>query len=201
MPAPRPTAPRHRPALPRHAVRCLPLLALSAILLGVPGRLAAQPWTPLFDGRTLAGWQGHGTPGVVPEGWQVIDGAITRTGRGGDIETVADYENFELEFEWMVTPGGNSGVFYRIDPTVEVTYMSAPEYQVLDDALHADGKSRLTAAGAAYGLYPSPAGHTEPVGEWNARPHRGGRRATCSTGSTARSRPGTRSGRTSGRRR
>lgn len=124
-------------------------------------------WRPLFDGTTLAGWQGHRTPGVVPAGWAVIDGAITRVGAGGDLVTVAQYANFEFEFEWMVTPGGNSGVFYRIDPAVEVTYMSAPEYQVLDDAAHRDGGSRLTSAGAAYGLYASPAGHTKPVGEWN----------------------------------
>src|SRR5919202_1955113 len=39
--------------------------------------------------------------------------------------------------------------------------------QGLDDARHADGKSRLTSAGAAYGLYPSPAGVVKPAGEWN----------------------------------
>jgi hypothetical protein len=124
-------------------------------------------WRPLFDGTTLAGWQGHQTPGVVPAGWAVVDGAITRVGEGGDLVTEAQYANFELEFDWMVTPGGNSGVFYRIDPSVEVTYMSAPEYQVLDDSAHRDGGSRLTSAGAAYGLYESPEGHTKPVGEWN----------------------------------
>lgn len=128
----------------------------------------AQEWRPLFDGQSLAGWHGHRTPGVVPAGWAVVDGAITRVAEGGDLVTEAQYANFELEFEWMVTPGGNSGVFYRIDPDVEVTYMSAPEYQVLDDSAHRDGGSPLTSAGAAYGLYPSPEGHTKPVGEWNA---------------------------------
>jgi hypothetical protein len=124
-------------------------------------------WQPLFDGASLAGWQGQRTPGVIPAGWAVVDGAITRVGPGEDLVTVAQYASFVLEFEWMVTPGGNSGVFYRVDPEVEVTYMSAPEYQVLDDAAHRDGASRLTSAGAAYGLYASPAGHTRPVGTWN----------------------------------
>src|SRR5207249_1097666 len=46
-------------------------------------------------------------------------------------------------------------------------YWNAPEMQVLDDAGHVDGKSRLTAAGAAYDVYPSPAGVVKPAGQWN----------------------------------
>jgi hypothetical protein len=129
---------------------------------------AQQPWHPLFDGRTLAGWQGQGTPGQLPPGWEVVDGAITRTGSAKDLVTVDHFGSFELEFEWKVWTGSNSGVFYRINPVKPVTYTSAPEYQVLDDAVHRDGKSRLTSAGSVYGLYPSPEGHTKPVGEWNA---------------------------------
>jgi hypothetical protein len=168
-------------ALPRRAVAlALPVAVLLSACSGSADASAdattgeasividAQDWRPLFDGQTLTGWHGHRTLGVVPAGWAVVDGAITRVGEGGDLVTAEQFENFELEFEWMVTPGGNSGVFYRIDPAVEVTYMSAPEYQVLDDSAHRDGGSPLTSAGAAYGLYPSPAGHTSPVGEWNA---------------------------------
>lgn len=134
----------------------------------MPAAQSSPEWRALFDGRTLNGWQGHRTPGVLPGGWSVEDGTLVRSGAGGDLVTVEQFANFELEFEWMVTRGGNSGVFYRIDPDVEVTYMSAPEYQVLDDAVHRDGQSRLTSAGAAYGLYPSPTGHTRSVGEWNS---------------------------------
>jgi hypothetical protein len=39
---------------------------------------------------------------------------------------------------------------------------------VLDDARHPDARSRLTAAGAVYGLYPAQAGVVKPAGEWNA---------------------------------
>jgi hypothetical protein len=45
--------------------------------------------------------------------------------------------------------------------------MSAPEYQVLDDAAHADGRNPLTSAGAAFGLYAAPRGVVRPAGEWN----------------------------------
>jgi hypothetical protein len=47
-------------------------------------------------------------------------------------------------------------------------YWSATEYQLLDDANARDGQNRLTAAGAAYALYPAPAGVVKPAGEWNA---------------------------------
>jgi len=135
---------------------------------GMPAARTIPEWRPLFDGRTLNGWQGHRTPGVLPGGWSVEEGTLVRSGAGGDLVSAEQFANFELEFEWLVTRGGNSGVFYRIDPGVDVTYMSAPEYQVLDDAVHRDGQSRLTSAGAAYGLYPSPPGHTRAVGEWNS---------------------------------
>jgi hypothetical protein len=81
--------------------------------------------------------------------------------------TVEQFANFELRLEWMVAPGGNSGIFYRVTEDSNQTYKTGPEMQVLDDARHADGQSRLTSAGACYGLYPAPAGVVRPAGEWN----------------------------------
>jgi hypothetical protein len=124
-------------------------------------------WRALFDGRTTAGWRGYRRPDM-PAGWEVVDGALTRSGPGGDIVTVDQFGDFELELEWMVAPGGNSGIFYRVTEEGEAGYHTGPEMQVLDDAAHADGLSRLTAAGSAYGLYPAPPGVVKPAGEWNA---------------------------------
>jgi len=128
----------------------------------------AQPdWTPLFDGTTMNGWRGY-KQDTVPSGWQAVDGALTRVGGGGDIVTVEQYANFELELEWQIKPGGNSGVFYRGLETGEAIYHTAPEMQVLDDNVHADGRNDLTAAGANYALHPASRGVVKPVGEWNA---------------------------------
>lgn len=124
-------------------------------------------WRSLFDGRTTAGWRGYRMDGM-PGGWQVVEGALTRTGGGGDIVTVDTFANFELELEWKVAPGGNSGIMFRVAEDSDATYKSGPEMQVLDDAAHSDGLSRLTAAGANYGLHPAPAGVVKPAGEWNA---------------------------------
>lgn len=127
----------------------------------------AAGWRLLFDGHSLAGWRGYKSP-EVPAGWRVVDGALTRTGPGGDIMTTEEFGDFELELEWMVREGGNSGIFYRAAPGQAEIYHSAPEMQVLDDARHRDGRSPLTSAGSVYGLYPAPRGIVRPAGEWNA---------------------------------
>lgn len=148
----------------RRAARAL----LPALLL-LPVTLPAQtlgPWRSLFDGKTLAGWHHLGETGA-PRGWAVVDGALTRVGPGGDIVADGIFGDFELELEWQISPGGNSGIFYRIDPAAKKVHESGPEMQVLDDDRHADGRSRLTSAGACYALYASPPGHLKPVGQWN----------------------------------
>jgi hypothetical protein len=129
--------------------------------------IAQSGWRPLFDGRTTAGWRGFRRD-TVPGGWQVVDGALTRVGPGGDIITTDQFANFELELEWNVAPGGNSGIMFRVTEDSDATYKSGPEMQVLDDAAHRDGQSRLTAAGANYGLDAAPAGVVKAAGEWNA---------------------------------
>jgi hypothetical protein len=126
----------------------------------------AEGWRPLFDGQTTAGWRGYSRPDM-PEGWQVVDGALTRVAPAGDIITEETFRDFELALEWKVEPGGNSGIFYRAIEGPRPIYEYAPEMQVLDDDAHADGLSRVTAAGANYGLYPAPEGVARPAGEWN----------------------------------
>ena len=124
-------------------------------------------WRLLFDGSTTNGWRGF-KKNSVPDGWKVVDGAITRVGEGGDLITNDEFGNFELALQWKIAPGGNSGIMYRVTEDADATYETGPEMQVLDDAGHPDGKSRLTAAGSCFGLYPSPPGLLKPVGEWNA---------------------------------
>ena len=127
---------------------------------------AKSGWRLLFDGRTTAGWRGYHRQDM-PTGWQVVDGALTRVAEAGDIITVDQFADFELALEWKISPGGNSGIFYRVTEEGAYGYYSGPEMQVLDDAKHADGESRLTSAGSAYGLYAVPAGVVRPAGDWN----------------------------------
>jgi len=126
----------------------------------------AAGWRLLFDGKTTTGWRGWKMD-TLPSGWQVVDGALTRVRRAADIITTEKVKNFELSLGWKIAPNGNSGIFYRASEDDDAIYWSAPEMQVLDDAGHPDGQSRLTAAGSDYGLYPSPAGVVKPAGQWN----------------------------------
>lgn len=127
----------------------------------------SQPaWTVLFDGTSTSAWRGYQRPDL-PSGWTIVDSALTRTGRGGDIITRDQFGDFELELDWKVAPKGNSGIMYRVTEADSSTYRTGPEMQVLDDAGHPDGKDHLTSAGSNYGLYAALAGVVKPAGEWN----------------------------------
>ena len=130
------------------------------------GNSAPGDWRFLFDGTNTNAWRGYKTP-TLPAGWRIADGTLTKTGAVGDLLTKEQFGNFELALDWKLSPGGNAGIFYRGTEEYEHIYWSAPEYQLLDDIKGADNKSRLTSAGAAYAILPSPAGHLKPVGEWN----------------------------------
>jgi hypothetical protein len=123
-------------------------------------------WRPLFDGRTLDGWRGYKSD-TVPAAWKAVDGMLLKTVSTGDIMTRAQYQDFELRFDWRIGPGGNAGVFYRATNEFDHIYWTGPEYQLLDDAAAPDGRNRLTSAGSAYGLYPAPAGIVKAANQWN----------------------------------
>jgi Domain of Unknown Function (DUF1080) len=127
---------------------------------------AADGWRLLFDGRTTAGWRGFKSQSV-PAGWDVVDGALTRVGGGGDLMTSEQFQDFELAFEWKLAEGGNSGVMFRVTEDADETYHTGPEMQILDDARHPDGQNRVTAAGSNYALHAPTSDVVRPIGEWN----------------------------------
>lgn len=126
----------------------------------------AAGWQLLFDGETTSGWRNYQAE-EISAGWQVVDEALTRVAVAGDIVTLQEFQDFELELEARVQQGGNSGLFIRAGESEPYIFMSAPEIQILDDAGHRDGNSELTSAGSNYGLHPAPRGIANPAGEWN----------------------------------
>lgn len=113
----------------------------------------AAGFEALFNGTDLDGWKHSGN-------WTVEDGVITREGKGGSLvyTTAKVPDDFELRFEWKVARGSNSGIYYR--PTQY-------EYQILDNAVHADGKNPRTSAASLYFCMQPSVDATKPVGEWN----------------------------------
>ena len=107
----------------------------------------------LFDGTNLDGWKHSGN-------WEIADGVITRTGKGGSLvyEAAKVPDDFELQFEWKVSKGSNSGVYYR---------PGQYEYQILDNAVHPDGKNPRTSAASLYFCMQPSHDATREVGQWN----------------------------------
>ena len=138
------------------------LLVIAAI-----ARPSAQPgWRVLFDGSSTAAFRAYRSD-TLPAGWRIVDGTLAKDGPVGDFISRDQFGDFELEVEWKIGVAGNAGIFYRATEEYDRVYWSGPEYQLLDDEKGADNKTRLTCTGAAYGLYPSPAGHLKPAGQWN----------------------------------
>ena len=144
------------------------IVLAAAMLLAAVSRADPAPmhaWRSLLD-ENAAAWRGWKAT-TFPEGWQVAADTISKEGEVDDLVTRDMFGDFELELEWKIGKGGNSGIFYRGTREYEYIFWSAPEYQLLDDANAPDGRNRLSSAAAAYGLYPAPAGAVKPAGEWN----------------------------------
>lgn len=127
----------------------------------------AAGWRLLFDGTSTAQWRGYHQD-TMPSGWHAENGVLVKSGSTNDIITREEFTDFELDLEWKIETGGNAGIFYRATEEYPKVYWTGPEYQLLDDPNHPDGRNRLTSVGAAYGLYPSPSGVEHPAGEWNS---------------------------------
>ena len=154
-----------------------PSLLLCALLLAAPLARAAEPntlsdteqsggWHLLFDGSSLNGWRGltDHDPGA---GWKVIDGAIVRTDKSGDLLTLDDFGDFELSVEWKVADATNSGILYRVSLSEAQTFYTGPEYQILDNIHGGDRVDPKHTAGALYDLVAPQKDLTHPVGTWN----------------------------------
>jgi len=123
-------------------------------------------WQLLFDGVSLEHWRGYQTeaPGA---GWRAVDGTITLKGKAGDLVTKDEFADFDLSFEWKVAEATNSGVIYRVGLGDTATFVTGPEYQVLDNLKAEDNKATTHLAAALYDLALSPTAKPKPVGEWN----------------------------------
>lgn len=145
---------------------CAALLAPALYAAGRAHGHVPGGWRPLLLADSAPAWRGWTSEGL-PAGWRIEHGVLSKHGEAEDLISTAEYADFELEFEWRIGRGGNSGVFYRGTRQYDHIYWSAPEYQLLDDANAPDGANRLTSTAADYALYAAPAGVVKPFGEWN----------------------------------
>lgn len=149
----------------------------------------AEGWVLLFNGTDFTNWRGLGRDSIPSQHWIIRDGAIEKVAsgnvpkapdgqplEGGDIMTVDTYDNFDIKFDFKLTPAANSGVKYNVDEEMSTSHPPRYaalgfEYQVLDDSLHPDaklGKDGDRTASALYDMIgPNENKHMNPMGEWN----------------------------------
>ena len=142
---------------------------------------AALGWRLLWDGETTAGWRGAHAERFPETGWQIADGELTvlesgggEAAHGGDIVTVDAFAAFELQLEFRLTEGANSGMKYFVTEGYDAQGGSAIglEYQLLDDARHPDatmGRAGNRTLASLYDLIPAEKQprFVNPPGEWN----------------------------------
>ena len=176
-----PAAAAEVPAVPEYKIVENPQVDLSKF------KTDAEGYVVLFDGKSLDGWRGYGKD-KVPARWTIEDGCLKfsgtgagegQTGEGGDIMFAHKFKNFELSFEWKISKGGNSGCFFLAQEVTtekdgkvryQPIYISAPEYQLLDNANHPDaklGKDNNRQSASLYDMIPAVPQNQKPFGEWN----------------------------------
>jgi len=123
----------------------------------------------LFDGKSTDKWRGYKRQDFPAKAWTIEEGVLKTNPKADpvDIVTKAKYDNFDLQFEWKVTPGANSGVMFHANEDFDEAWNTGPEYQVVDDEKHADGKNPKTSAAALYALIAPKGKELKPAGEWN----------------------------------
>ena len=138
---------------------------------------AEDEWISLFDGKSFEGWEMYGEEPFT-EHWEIHDGAIACNKDAGEsnvgffrsIMTTRDFGNFELELEYRIAKGGNSGIFYHVVESAEHghDYMTGPEYQVLDDANSRSETEPYKMVASNYAMYPAAATKKpNPYMQWN----------------------------------
>jgi len=154
-------------------------IVVLGVLLSCSGRGKSDGWISLFDGETLDGWKRYNADELGPL-WRVDDGAIMCDGKGhgegspefgGSLITLETFGNFELELEWKISKGGNSGILYHVVEKAEYShaYVTGPEFQVRDDGPGAASEEEQNKmAGSNYDMYAAPSTKKlNPVMEWN----------------------------------
>ncbi len=137
--------------------------------------LLQEGFVPLFNAKDLSGWKGlvkdpPSRARMSPEAlrkeqaaadidmrrhWQVIDGVLVFDGKGHSLCTARDYADFELFVDWKIEHQGDSGIYLR----------GSPQVQIWDPAQQPEGSGGLynNTIGPAAPLQPA----DNPVGEWN----------------------------------
>jgi hypothetical protein len=159
------------------------LLTTISVIAQKPNTLTPKEkkmgWKLLFDGKTMNGWRNFYKKDLAGA-WQVSDNSIMLDDSfkegwmakgGGEITTDGIYENYEFTIDWKISEGGNSGIIFNAQEDDEkkhpYSWGTGPEFQVLDNEKHDDGKIPKHRAGNLYDIFKYEPENVKPQGEWN----------------------------------
>ena len=132
-------------------------------------------WVLLFDGSSTAGWHTFGGM-LIDKKWSVLNGELFLNAKGdvnahggSDIATNEEFENFHLKLDWKIAEGGNSGImfFVKEDKKFVAPWQTGPEMQLLDNAVHPEGKIKTHRAGDLFDLLSITKDDINPANQWN----------------------------------
>ena len=132
----------------------------------------AEGWKLLFNGKNMDGWKTY--QGKENNSWEVVDGTLhckadSLADKRADLITTDQYANFDLVFDWKIAPHDNSGVIYRATEQFDESYLSGPEYQVIDDKGYPDDLTPKQTTASNYDMHAAPDDKKiNPPGEWNS---------------------------------
>ena len=148
------------------------LAVTSALAADAPNQLTEEEkaggWKLLFDGKTTQGWHTFKKQTFPEKGWDVSESWLHGAGKGGgDILSDAEFDQFELQWEWKQAPGGNSGLKYFVLETRNSAL--GHEYQMVDDERETDARTYSKHATASFYdvLKPTTKLPIRPAGETN----------------------------------
>ncbi|HEV3167170.1 MAG TPA: DUF1080 domain-containing protein [Isosphaeraceae bacterium] len=93
------------------------LIASAALAADAPSNTPPPGFAALFNGTDLTNWKNEGK---AKGHWTVKDGALHYDGKGDSLVTAKDYGDFELYVDWKIHPKGDSGIYLRGKPQVQI---------------------------------------------------------------------------------
>ncbi|WP_428308754.1 3-keto-disaccharide hydrolase [Lacipirellula sp.] len=155
---------------------CLAVLLMFATVVRAAENVPPKGFVALFDGKDLKGWKGGSTADPkkitpeqqaawdadVPKHWSVDDGELVSDGHGPHLVTDKNYGNFELWVDWKLSPKGDSGIYLRDTPQVQL-------WDPTNNDAHQHGSDK--GSGGLWNnqkaeRWPSEVAD-KPIGEWN----------------------------------
>jgi hypothetical protein len=118
----------------------------------------------LFNGENQDGWVGNKSSYRAENGMIIID---PKGKGGGNLYTEKEYGDFNLRFEFQLTPGANNGLGIHTPLEGDAAYIGK-ELQILDNTASKYDKLEVYQFhGSVYGVIPAKKGFLKPVGKWN----------------------------------